>query len=187
MISKNVQTSTQTVRKLCYYEFMNNHFQRSKEYPFHVSIGAIVINKDKNVYCHYFDKHEIPGFGIFEDFYLLMRETIEPGESIEDCLERGLSEEFGAKASIRHYIGSIVSRFNLTKEGPEVEKTTLYFLCDLISIDETLRKIGDPESGSKIVEVPINDLIIRMTDQGIRLKRQDADESSILERAKPYL
>lgn len=127
-----------------------NHFQRSKEYPFHVSIGAIVIDKDKKVACHYFKELDIPALGKAEDLYLLMRETIEPGESIEQCLARGLQEEFGAKASMRHYIGSIVSRFSLAKEGSTVEKTTLYFLCDLVSFDPSRRKDGDPERGSEI-------------------------------------
>src|SRR5262245_37707257 len=69
----------------CYSLSMVNHFQRSKEYPFHISIGAILLNKDKKIGCHYFKKIAVPEFGFFEDFYILMRETIEPGETIENC------------------------------------------------------------------------------------------------------
>ena len=166
---------------------MINDFQRSEQYPFHISIGAIVVDKNNNVGCHYFDKHEIPGFGVFEDFYLLMRETIEPRETIEGCLGRGLVEEFGVNAKIRHYAGSIVSRFQLTKGGPTVEKTTLYFLCDLISIDESKRRLNDPESGSIIKWLPLNDIIKFMKEQRVRIGREDADESTILEKVHEYL
>ncbi len=31
---------------------MNNYFQRSEQYPFHISIGAIVVDKNNNVGCH---------------------------------------------------------------------------------------------------------------------------------------
>lgn len=166
---------------------MINYFQRSEQYPFHISIGAIVVDKNNNVGCHYFDKHEIPGFGVFENFYLLMRETIEPMETIEGCLERGLIEEFGVKATIRHFVGSIVSRFQLTKGGPTVEKTTLYFLCDLISSDQSKRRLNDPESGSVIKWLPLNELAKCMKEQRARMGREDADESSILEKVLGYL
>lgn len=161
---------------------MTNHFQRSKEYPYHISIGAIVVNKNKEVCCHYFKSLSVPDFGNFEDFYILMRETIEPNETIEECLARGLTEEFGATASIKHYIGSIVSKFPLSKDGPIVEKTTLYFLCDLISQDDSERRKDDLESGSLIKWMNLQDLISKMKEQRLRLHREDADESSILEK-----
>jgi hypothetical protein len=164
-----------------------NHFQKSREYPFHISVGAIVINKEKNVACHYFKSLAVPDFGNFEDFYILMRETIEPNETIEECLARGLKEEFGAEASLRHFIGSIVSEFPLTKEGPIVEKTTLYFLCDLISIDPNRRNKEDLESKSDIMWLPPRELMSKMSDQSKRLKRKDADESGILKKALPYI
>lgn len=160
---------------------MPNHFQSTKEYPFHISIGAIVINSEGKVCCHFFESIAIPDFDNFKNFYILMRETIEPNETIEECLSRGLQEEFGVVASIRHYVGSIVSRFPLTKNGPEVEKTTLYFLCDLISFDENMRNKNDPESGSEIVWIEPSLLISKMKEQALRLKREDADESKILE------
>jgi hypothetical protein len=166
---------------------MINYFQRSEQYPFHISIGAIVVDKDKNIGCHYFNEHEIPGSGIYKDFYILMRETIEPMETIEDCLKRGLMEEFGAEATIRHYIGSIVARFRQPRSDLIVEKTALYFLCDLLSLDQSRRKMNDPESGSIIKWLPLNDLIESMKKQKIILKREDADESSVLEKASTYL
>lgn len=164
-----------------------NHFQRSEEYPFHISIGAVVVNKNKKVACHYFKSLEIADIGKFENFYILMRETIEPNESIEQCLTRGLKEEFGCEAKIRHYIGSIVSKFPLTSAGLIVEKTTLYFLCDMINCDKSIRKLDDPEGSSEIVWLEPTELIIKMKEQRLRLAREDADESGLLENILGYL
>jgi hypothetical protein len=108
---------------------MANYFQATKERPYHISIGAVLRNQEGKVAAHYFDNFSLPGFGDADDFYLLMRETIEPGETIEMALARGLMEEFGATARLQKYIGSIVARF--PKEGVIIEKTTLYFLCEL--------------------------------------------------------
>lgn len=160
---------------------IQNYFQGTTEHPYHISIGAIVRNTEGKICCHYFDSLTIRG-KVLENFYLLMRETIEPNESIEICLARGLMEEFGMKAELKSYIGSIVSSVQIRDTDIFIEKTTLYFLCDFISLDETLRRKEDAEAESVITWVEAHDLISKMKEQGIRMNRSDADESSILER-----
>ena len=156
-----------------------NYFQGTKESPGHISIGGVLQNDKGEVDCHYFET--FPHFGKeANDFYLLMRETIEPNESIETCLMRGFQEEFGAEATIQKFLGSIVCQ--ASKADFEIEKTTLYFLCDLVSIEESRRKEGDPERGSEIRWVKPEDVIPRMREQAVRLDRKDIDESSILEK-----
>ena len=76
-----------------------NYFQSSQEFPFHISVGAVLRNKQGEIACHYFDTFSHLGESA-EDFYILMRETIEPNETIEKALARGLKEEFGAEAQI---------------------------------------------------------------------------------------
>lgn len=154
---------------------MKNYFQGTEESPAHISVGAVLRNNAGEIACHYFDN-----FNLFKDFYLLMRETIEPNESIETCLMRGLQEEFGAVATLNRYVGSIVSHFPIN--DVMIQKTTLYFLCDLVSIEESSRAEGDPEAGSEIRWVNPEAIIPKLKEQGIRLGREDLDESSILER-----
>lgn len=120
--------------------------------------------------------------GTFDNFYLLMRETIEPNESIEQCLTRGIREEFGAQVNLNSFLGSIVSRFKIPKTDITMEKTTLYFLCDFISIDPSKRSTNDPESVSEIRWMKPQDLIVKMKEQGKRSGREDIDESKVLER-----
>jgi len=156
-----------------------NYFQGTKESPAHISIGGVLRNDKGEIACHYFEKFTHFGKEA-NDFYLLMRETIEPNESLETCLMRGFQEEFGAQAKIVQFIGSIVC--TAPKGDFEIEKTTLYFLCDLISIEESKRKDDDPERGSEIRWMRPEDVIPKMREQAIRLRRKDVDESSILEK-----
>jgi hypothetical protein len=156
-----------------------NYFQGTKESPAHISIGGVLQNDKGEIACHYFETFTHFGKEI-NDFYLLMRETIEPNESIERCLLRGFQEEFGAEATIDRFLGSIVCQ--ASKEDFEMEKTTLYFLCHLVSIEESKRKDGDPERGSEIRWVKPQNVIPRMKEQAMRLGRKDIDESSILEK-----
>jgi len=161
---------------------MKNYFQGSMQNPYHISIGAVVMNDNNEVCCHYFRTFSHPAMGTFDDFYLLMRETIEPDETIERCLARGLKEEFGIQATLHSFIGSIVSRFLIPKTHITMEKTTLYFLCDFVDMDLSKRASNDPESVSEIRWMKPQDLRIKMIEQGKRSGREDIDESKILEK-----
>jgi hypothetical protein len=166
---------------------MINPFQATIDHPYHLSIGAILRNETDKICCHYFGPsaaREHKKYNQYENFYLLMRETIEPGESVEQCLHRGLMEEFGARAELKTYVGSIISQYPIDEKI--VEKTTAYFLCDLISFDQTKRRENDPEGGSKICWVSAVDLIAKMKEQGKRLKNTAFDESVVVERAMEF-
>ncbi len=136
------------------------------------------MNEKNEIACHYFEKFSHRAMGEFDNFYLLMRETIEPNETIEYCLSRGLMEEFGATGELQSYIGSITSHF--PHKNVEIEKTTLYFLCKATSFDLNKRKADDPEASSQIMWLSKEELIEKMREQGQRLNRQDLDESKVL-------
>lgn len=160
------------------------YFQGNKDHPQHLSVGAILVNGSGEICCHHFHTEKLKGYWADErldDFYILMRETPEPGEPLEETLKRGLMEELGATATLLDYIGSIQSRF--LHEGVEVEKTTLYFLCRLESQDLAKRS-GDIESASDIEWRTASYLIPLMKAQAKRFGRTDVDESPILERAR---
>lgn len=158
--------------------------QGSREYPYHVSVGAVLVNAEGKVCAHYFDELQI-GSRQAKDFYILMRETPEAGESLMETLERGLREEFGATATTRHYIGSIVAKI----DGVETlkEKTTLYFLCDVVNQEASLREDVDAESRSKVGWYDVDFLIAKMRQQAVETGYEDIDESQILERVRQYL
>lgn len=166
---------------------MKNYFQGNSEHPRHISVGAVVLNDKNEVCCHHFDstKGKYEGYwketGL-ENFYILMRETIEPNETLEQALHRGLMEEFGIEAELIDYFGSIQSHFK-SKEA-EIEKTTLYFLCKLVDQDLSKRSKGDVEFESQIEWHTPDFLIPIMKEQAIKYDRQDIDESSILEKIK---
>lgn len=162
---------------------MINIYRGTEKHPFHLSVGAILINNQNKICCHYFKKYQSATDLIeLEDFYILMRETLEANEKIEQAALRGISEEFGATGKIMDYIGSIKSQFNRL-ETP-VEKTTLYFLIKLVDFDVSMRMKYDEEELSEIQWQSMDYLISKMKEQSKRYERTDLDESSVIERAK---
>ena len=97
----------------------------------------------------------------------------------------GLEKEFGVKAKIKNYIGSVVGQFT-NWEGAKVEKTTVYFLCEYESDVENPKKKDEELEGvkSKVGWVGLDELATKMKSQTSSFGRTDYDESSILERVK---
>lgn len=163
-----------------------NYFQGTPDSPYHISIGAVVVNEKNKIACHYFKKIKDVHTGKqLNDFYILMRETIEPNETIEQALYRGIQEEFTMRAQMERYLGSFVSEYQV--KGINIQKTTLYFLCKFIENSGEERKLDDPEKDSELQWRNIDFLIDKMKEQKLRLNRSDVDESQILIRAKKYL
>jgi hypothetical protein len=160
-----------------------NYFQGNFQHPQHTSVGAILMNDKKEICCHHFYTKDLKGYWAeqgLDDFYILMRETIEANETLEHALHRGLMEEFGATATLNDYAGSIQSYF--LHRDVTIQKTTLYFVCNLLSQDISKRTGSDIEENSLVEWHTADFLIPRMKEQGQKYKRTDIDESSILER-----
>jgi hypothetical protein len=167
-------------------EELENYFKSDAGHPQHISVGGILVNEKNEICCHQFTPEFLKEYwnhapeNIHTDAYLLMRETIHPHETLESGLHRGLMEEFGATAELLDYAGSIVAYFKL--KGQETQKTTLYFLARLISIDLAKRDLSDIEGKTIIEWHTAQFLVPRMKAQGAGYGRSDVDESSILER-----
>lgn len=164
------------------------YFQGYNEHPQHVSVGAVVLNDKDEICCHHFHAKDLEGYWVEEkldDFYLLMRETLDPDESLESALHRGMREEFGVTGEMIDYVGSIRSHF--THKGVEIEKTTLYFLCRMQKQDLSARNTEDIEGKTKVEWKTFDFLIPQMKAQTEKYERTDVDESSILERVKKTL
>ncbi len=153
-----------------------HYFIGQKKSPFHLSVGAVILDKQKkNVYCH----HLIKANGK-TDAYLLMRNTVEPNESLERALKRGAQKEFGMNVKINRYLGSITGSF-VNWEKAKMQKTTLYFLCEQIGKIKNV-KWQESHYGEKSMREwkSIKFLIPQMKKQAKILKRSDFDESEII-------
>lgn len=115
---------------------------------------------------------------------ILMRETVEENESLEEALARGLMEELGATAEISNYLGSKVTYFE--SRGVKVQKTTLYFKVQLKSFDERSRLEGDPESSSQILWLDLEEAIEKIQKIYKERKIDDINESDIIQRVRVY-
>jgi len=156
-------------------------FQASKKQPYHLSIGAVLFNKEGRIACHHFK--EILGH---KDIYILMRESMENNETPLMTLHRGLKEEFGATAQPISFLGCL-SGYLPDPRFP-FEKTTLYITCQLVNWNPEDRDFKDPEASSTIEWLEPDVLISLMRQQGIRFQnRVDADESEMIKRALPYI
>lgn len=167
---------------------MKNIYKNSKEYPYHISVGAVLFREDGAVACQHFSKETILKItNIESDIYTLMRETMEEekNETILETLHRGLDEEFGVKGEVRGYLGSLETHvLNDTKAKLEnYKKTTLYFLVDILP-NQTLRILSS-DTGVDFVNEwmePLK-LIELMDKQSEGLARTDLNESEIIKRA----
>ena len=154
-------------------------YQVTMELPYHLSVGAVIFNPRGEVCCHHYLANCNP-IGGDKDIWVLMRETMEDGETPEATLNRGALEEFGAIVLIENYLGSLISSFIRNKMN--VQKTTLYFKCRLISQDLSLRSAG--EENISIVEWKSAEFLIPIMQSSRELGRDDLDESEILIRSK---
>lgn len=164
---------------------MENYYQGITKYPAHLSVGAVLLNDKQEVCTLHFTTISLPQYAHLTDFYILMRETIELGETLEQALARGLKEEFGAEGAIEAYLGSRKTVFE--KNGSAVEKTTLFFLVQCTTFDPKRSQRDDVESEAKIVWVPLSDLKIKQRDQYQRTHEEDINELEMVERTERYL
>ncbi|GIW58776.1 MAG: hypothetical protein KatS3mg086_061 [Candidatus Dojkabacteria bacterium] len=153
---------------------MNIHTQ-NPNYPFHISVGAVVLNSKKQVALQYF-KHNAG----HDNVYYLMRESLQDNNTIEQTLANGLMKEMGITAQIRHFVGSRVTNF-LDSDGNEITKTTIYYLCDLVSIDESQKDPENPEGVSEVKFFDIDEAIKITQEQLKRTNYLDICEFDILQ------
>ena len=161
---------------------MKNFLNQSVDSPTHISVATLLRNDEGNILCHFFKKEDLPDESEGKsDLYLLMRESLHLGESLEDAVHRGLMEEYGAEGNVTDFLGTIVSHFPSSQDSTvTIEKTVLYFLVDYISLDESKREEGAVESRSKLLWLTPADLLEKNIIQAARYSRTDIDDSKII-------
>lgn len=153
-----------------------NYFRGQESAPYHLSVGAVILDEQNRVACLHFstDDHGTKG-----EAYLLMRETVEQGETLAEAVRRGIKEEIGVEAEIQDFIGTIISHFGF--RTTIVEKTTLYFLCKAL-FKEAKPEPNNAFEASGILEWRSIDFLIEQgKKQAAHFQRDDIDESTILE------
>jgi isopentenyldiphosphate isomerase len=157
---------------------MTKLFQHSPDNPFHISVGVLLVNEQGEILVHKaraadMDPEYRYKLGGLDEAYILMRESLENGETLEQGVARGLQEEFGVEGNIERYLGSL--QFEV--EG--FEKITLFFQVSFVKQDKRLA--GDAEGFTELVWMEPKVLVEHMRDQGARATRKDLDESKIVE------
>lgn len=176
---------------------MTNPFIGTPEEPFHMSVGVILVNDKNEVLTHKFDlahneelRAELKSRADLPEriqYYSLMTETPENGETLLDAAERGLMEEFGATGDLVHYIGTNIGHFKRPGSDVLIEKATPFFLYKLTSLDETRRQPNSIESESELVFLDFDTLITLLNKQDEAIHRTDLQYGPIIERVKSIL
>lgn len=144
-------------------------FAASKQNLYHLSVGVVLINNDGFIGVHHFAEPR--------ENYILIRETIEAGESIEQTAQRGMQEEFGATGKIVGYLGSRVSSYKV--DSFDAQKTVVYVVAQLADWRPETRAQDDREAGSQIEWHAATDLTEKIRQTHLNA---DTDESEIVER-----
>jgi hypothetical protein len=177
--------------------YMTNPFIGTPEEPFHMSVGVILLNEKNEVLVHKFnlENNEELRYELKQhidlhkriEYYSLMTETPEDGESLLGAAERGLLEEFGATGELVHYIGANIGHFKRMGSDVLIEKTTPFFLYRMTSLDETKRDKGSIEASSELVFLDIDTLMRHLEAQDTAIHRTDLQYNPILKRVKDII
>lgn len=158
---------------------MTSIYQHTVENPFHISVGAVLVNERGEICVHTFPVSELPediqSALTVDRLHILMRESVEEGETLSEAVLRGLQEEFGATGTVTRYLGSL--RGQASSPKGVFQKTTLYFLVELGAMGE---RPLDEESSSELQWIESSLLIEKMRAQKSN-QRDDMDESEIIE------
>lgn len=167
---------------------MTNLFKHSSHNPFHISVGAVLVNAEGKICAHKAKTHLFPSAAqqavpALSEIYILMRESLEDSETLEDAVLRGLREEFGCEGKIMRYLGSIQGVAYGRQNSDRFEKTTLYFEVTLTRAGE--RPEDDAEAFTSLVWLEPQELIVHMRHQRNEM-RDDLDESKVIEAYLEY-
>lgn len=151
--------------------------------PFHLSVGAVLFNEKREICVHRFTTSNIPAklqflAGGLATFHLLMRESLENNETLQEAVHRGLREEFGATGRIERYLGAVVC--DVVTEKHTFQKTTLYHAVQLQSLGE--RPQVDEESQTDMEWHTARELLTLLQRQETLTGRQELHESVVVKR-----
>ena len=161
---------------------MTKLFQQREGNPFHISVGAVPVSAEGKILVHKRTKGNTPPrfepkLGGLDEAYVLMHESLENGEALEDAVARGLKEEFGVTGVVKRYLGSL--QFLHTWKEHAFEKTILYFEAGVTAQGE--RPMDDDESYTELVWMEPAALLEQMRKQGASSDRPDIAEAKVIE------
>lgn len=164
---------------------MNKFYLHTLPQPFHLSVGALLFDDDLRICVHHFQTRKLPEDkqyhgGNLNEFYILMRESVEGEENLFQAVHRGLSEEFGATGTIERFLGTIDC--SVTTPRHTFQKTTLYHAVRLKELGE--RPLYDEESTSNMEWHAPKDLLPLLEEQARRTDKMELDERVIIQRFK---
>jgi len=162
---------------------MSNFYQHNKSQPFHISVGAVLFNENYEICTHHFFTERLPDnlkfhAGGLNEYYHLVRESLENNETLESAVLRGVHEEFGVVGEVDKYIGA--KEDVITGHGYDFQKITLYHSVKLVRFEE--RPDIDAENHTLMEWYTPKELLKIYDKQVSQTDRPELDERIIVER-----
>ncbi len=159
-------------------------YQHGLPQSFHISVGGVLFNEDNEICIHHFDTNKLPEnlkflAGGLDEYYHLMRESLEGNEPLHDAVLRGVQEEFGAEGTVDKYLGSKLDIITGPNQNP-FEKLTIYHAIRLTKLGE--RPDIDVENKTVMEWHSPQDALEMYKTQASKTSRPELDESVIVER-----
>ena len=146
-------------------------YRHTKNNPCHISAGGVIFKKVDSGITVVVLGRELPDGA----HYHLPKGTVRHNETLENCAKREVLEESGYETEILDLIGSRTDSY--TKDGIQVEKTTIYFAMQ--TIKNTCRHDAEHDF---VTKMDIDEAIAKM-----RETEPDKEEYLILEKLKKYI
>ncbi len=162
-------------------------FLHSDRQPFHLSVGVLVYRADGRMLVHYHAEAAVRGQR-YRDLYVLVRESVEDAETLEEAVHRGVREETGASVVVHAFLGDLHERWTIADGADhDWQKTTVYFLVELTEWDPGRRDPNDPEAGSNLLWLEPRELELKLDDTARRYPQMETGEGEIVRRALNWL
>ena len=132
-------------------------YANTRELPWHLSVGAVARD----------DERRVLALRRPDGVVVMPTGALEPGETLEQALEREMREEAGVEGSVVRFLGA--QNLSFTRDGRRYDKTILWHEVLVERVDETLRRHDDPEADAGVVWLTEREALETFNRQGEQL------------------
>lgn len=159
-----------------------NYYGATPDRPYHLSVGAVVLNADNDVIClHY------PSIDGIKDIYKLPTGTVHKGETLEDTLHRRCREELGCSVKIITFLGTQITRdvwWGELGTPTPMEKSVMFFLAKAVTEDS---KLTTADENYEVKTKGFSFLIESLQTLKVKDGMRDFNQAEMIIRAKEWI
>lgn len=142
---------------------MSTDYRADKDWPYAISCGGVVCRQgDGGREYALLYREPNANDGDVRTWHL-PKGTLEKDEILAVCAQREIAEETGLVGEVRHYLGALHTQFHFRPAAIDIDKTTHYFLLDLV---EDRQEMDDEHDGLAWVSAQEAQELLKTTPKG---------------------